>query len=175
MKRFLPYIVALLPFLTMAQSNPLPLKPGIIINRILTVQDGSIRVIKDPISGNLFYSTTDGRIYEVHQPAAAAAYDSLVFTSADHHVTYTQGFTVYDSTFYVSGNDSSTTPLTFGIIVRGVLQPNGTRIWSTVMQTDFYQTADYFDHLFSGITVTPSGDSIVICSGARGDHGEVET
>lgn len=158
-----------------SQSNPVALKPGITINRILTVQDGAIRVIKDPISGHLFYSMTDGRIYEVHQPASAAAYDSLVFTSADHHVTYAQGFTVYDSTFYISGNDSSNTPLTFGIIARGVLQPNGTRIWSTVMQTDFYQTADYFDHLFSGITVTPSGDSLVICSGARGDHGEIET
>jgi glucose/arabinose dehydrogenase len=175
LRTFFTCITALLPSLSNAQSNPLPLKPGITINRILTVQDGSIRVIKDPISGNLFYSTTDGRIYEVHQPASAAAYDSLVFTSADHHVTYAQGFTVYDSTFYVSGNDSSNTPLTFGIIVRGVLQPNGTRTWSTVMQTDFYQTADYFDHLFSGIAVTPSGDSIVICSGARGDHGEVET
>ena len=163
------------PFLTSAQSNPLPLKPGISINRILTVQDGSIRVIKDPVSGNLFYTTTDGRIYEVHQPSGSGAYDSLVFTSADHQVTYVQGFTVHDSTFYVSGNDSSNTPMTFGIIARGVLQPNGTRIWSTVMQTDFYETADYFDHLFSGIAVTPSGDSIVICSGARGDHGEVET
>ncbi len=160
---------------SMGQSNPVALKPGITINRILTVQNGSIRVIKDPISGNLFYSTMDGRIYEVHQPAGSAAYDSLVFTNADHHVTYAQGFTVHDSIFYVSGNDSSNTALTFGIIARGVLQPNGTRIWSTVMQTDFYQTADYFDHLFSGIAITPSGDSIVICSGARGDHGEVET
>jgi hypothetical protein len=174
-KKLLLLFNVLFPFLTSGQSNPLPLKPGITINRILTVQDGSIRVIKDPIGGNLFYSTTDGRIYEVHRPTGSAAYDSLVFTSADHHVTYTQGFTVYDSTFYVSGNDSSNTPLTFGIIVRGVLQTNGSRVWSTVMQTDFYQTADYFDHLFSGIAVSPSGDSIVICSGARGDHGEVET
>ncbi|MEO8087812.1 MAG: T9SS type A sorting domain-containing protein [Bacteroidota bacterium] len=160
---------------SMGQSNPVALKPGITINRILTVQNGSIRVIKDPISKNLFYSTTDGRIYEVHQPQGSAAYDSLVFTTTDHHVTYAQGFTVHDSTFYISGNDSSNKPLTFGIIVRGVLQPNGTRTWSTVLQTDFYQTADYFDHLFSGIAVNPAGDSIVICSGARGDHGEVET
>ena len=160
---------------SIGQSNPLALKPGITINRILTVQNGSIRVIKDPINGNLFYSTTDGRIYEVHQPNGSAAYDSLVFTAADHHVTYAQGFTVHDSIFYISGNDSSNTSLTFGIIERGVLQPNGTRTWSTVMQTDFYETADYFDHLFSGIAVNPSGDSILICSGARGDHGEVET
>ena len=161
--------------LVMAQSNPVALKPGITINRILTVQNGAIRVIRDPVGGNLFYSTTDGRIYEVHQPSGSAAYDSLVYTSADHHVTYAQGFTAHDSTFYISGNDSSNTPLTFGIIARGVLQPNGMRTWSTVMQTDFYQTADYFDHLFSGLAVTPSGDSLVICSGARGDHGEVET
>lgn len=151
------------------------LQPGITINRILTVQNGSIRVIKDPVSGHLFYCTTDGRIYEVHQPSGSAAYDSLVYTSSNHHVTYVQGFIVHDSTFYVSGNDSSSTPLTFGIIERGVLQSNGTRVWSTVMQTDFYKTADYFDHLFSGIVVSPAGDSIVICSGARGDHGEIET
>ncbi len=157
------------------QSNPIALKAGITINRILTVQNGSIRVIKDPVSRNLFYSTTDGKIFEVHQPSGSAAYDSLVFTSADHMVTYAQGFTVHDSTFYISGNDSSNKPLTFGIIVRGVLQPNGTRMWSKVMQTDFYETGDYFDHLFSGLAVTPSGDSLLICSGARGDHGEIET
>ncbi|HRH66162.1 MAG TPA: hypothetical protein PLU53_07690, partial [Bacteroidia bacterium] len=163
------------PLIVIAQSNPQALVSGIGINRILTISNGAIRVARNPIDGQLYYTDTQGNIYAVVRPASAAAYDSLVYTTADHGVEYVQGMAIHDSVLYVSGNNGSSTPLTTGIIVRGRLQPNGTRIWSTLMETVPYKTADYFDHLFSGMTVSPTGDSLVICSGARGDHGEIQT
>ena len=102
------------------------------ISRILTVRDGSIRVARNPVDGQLYYTDTQGNIYVVIRPTSGAAYDSLVYTTADHSVEYVQGFAIYDSTFYVSGNNGSTTPLTTGIISRGKLQANGSRIWSNL-------------------------------------------
>jgi hypothetical protein len=162
------------PDLSIAQSNPVALKPAIQIDRVMTVRNGVVRMVKDPVSGMLFYSNTSGNIYAILQPQAAAAYDSLIYTVADHSVQYVQGMTIHDSTLYVSGNNNSNTPLTTGIIARGKLQSNGIRTWDTLMITNPYETGDYFDHLFSGMTVSPSGDSIYICSAARGDHGEIQ-
>ncbi len=158
-----------------AQSNPQALDASIQINRILTVKNGVIRVALDPISKNLFYIQTGGKLYEVIRPTVGAAYDSLVDSTAHHSVTYVQGMVFHDSTLYISGNQHDDSSKTAGIIVRGKLLPNGGRQWDTLMITQYYQTADYFDHLFSGVTVSPSGDSIYINSGARGDHGEVQT
>ncbi len=172
---FFMLLISGLPRFAYSQSNPVALKPAIQIERLMTIQNGSIRLVKDPVTGNLFYTTTSGNIYAVLQPAAAPAYDSLIYTVADHGVQYVQGMAVYDSTLYVSGNNNSTTVLTSGIITRGKVQANGSRLWDTLMITDPYQTADYFDHLFSGVAISPGGDSIYICSGARGDHGEIQT
>ena len=157
-----------------SQSNPHPLKPGIQIERLLTIKNGAIRLVMDSVENNLIYATTNGNIYKIISPSGSAAYDSLIFTAADHGVQYVQGMDIHDSTLYISGNNDSGTPLTTGLIVRGKLSSGGTRVWSQVMITDPYETADYFDHLFSGLVVSPDGDSIYICSGARGDHGEIQ-
>ncbi|MBP6334744.1 MAG: T9SS type A sorting domain-containing protein [Bacteroidia bacterium] len=157
-----------------SQSNPVALKPAIQIDRVMTVQNGIVRLVQDPVSKKLWYSDTNGNVYVVIQPQVGAAYDSLVYSTAQHGVQYVQGMAAHDSTLYVSGNNNSNTALTTGLITRGKLQANGTRTWDTLMITDPYETADYFDHLFSGMTVSPAGDSVFICSGARGDHGEIQ-
>lgn len=172
---FAIFLTALLnPIFSIGQSNPLALKPAIQIERLLTVQNGVVRMVHDQVTGRLLYSNTSGNIYTIIQPQGGAAYDSLIYTVTDHSVQYVQGMAIFDSTLYVSGNINSSTPLTQGIIARGKIQSNGSRLWDTLMLTEAYETGDYFDHLFSGLTVSPSGDSIYICSGARGDHGEVQ-
>ena len=158
-----------------AQSTPVSLRSDISIQKVLNIHDGVTRMAKDPVTGNLFYATMAGDIYEVFQPTGLQAYDSLVADSNLHLVTYVQGLTFHDSVMYVSGNTTSATPLTRGVIARGVLQPNGSRVWSEVAHSDAYETADYFDHLFSGSIVNETGDSLYICSGSRGDHGEIQT
>ncbi len=157
-----------------AQSSPQILASGISINRITTIQDGAIRVAIDPITHNIYYILTDGSIYQVIQPIVGAAYDTLIYSTMQHGVEYVQGMTFHDSTLYLAGNNHSTTPLTKGIIVRGKLKQDGNRFWDTLMYTLNYQTADYFDHMFTGLAVNTTGDSIFVCSGARGDHGEIQ-
>src|SRR5205085_10149483 len=82
----------------LAQSNPVVLDSTINIQRLMTVKNGVIRVAKDPISHNLFYVLTSGKIYEVLQPAPAAAYDSLDDSTARHSVQYVERLAVFDST-----------------------------------------------------------------------------
>ncbi len=166
--QFLSYVNAF------SQSAPVALKPAIQIERLHTIQNGVVRMVQDPITRNLMYSTTDGNIYIVFQDSTGIFYDSLVFASSEHNVQYLQGMAIHDSILFVSGNNDSNTPLTRGLIMRGKLQSTGIRIWDTLMITEPYETSDYFDHLFSGMAVSPNGDSIFICSGARGDHGEIQ-
>ena len=40
------------------QSNPQVLMPGIIINRITTIEDGAVRIGLDPITHNIYYILT---------------------------------------------------------------------------------------------------------------------
>ena len=179
MKSFYLIIVTFLCYVfisdAFAQSSPVALKPGIGIARLMTIHNGAIRVAVDPVSKNIFYVLTSGEIYQVIQPSGGSAYDSLVSSNTEHGVQYVQGMAFFDSTLYISGNNNSNTSVTNGIIARGKLQANGSRMWDTLMLTVGYETADYFDHLFSGLVVSPTGDSIYICSGARGDHGEIQT
>lgn len=167
-------LIVLAPILAVGQSNPTALVPGIDIQRMMTVGDGVVRMVLDPVQGDLLYTNTSGDIYRVYSNGAQFT-DSLLYTAADHGVAYVQGMIAHDSVLYVSGNIDSNTPLTQGKIVRGVLQANGTRQWSTVMLTEPYETADYFDHLLSGIAISNDGDSLAVCNGARGDHGEIQT
>ena len=156
-------------------SQPVSLRPDIIVNHVLDVNLQVTRMDLDPISHDLFYATTGGNICRVMQPFGGPAYDTLVADSNFHGVTYVQGFCFRDSSMYVSGNLTSNTPLTRGIVSRGKLQPDGSWLWNVVAISEAYETADYFDHLFSGTIVNTTGDSIYVTSGSRGDHGEEQT
>lgn len=162
-------------FYCFAQSSPIALKPNIQISRLASVRNGAIRFSLNPLTHHFFYNVGNGNIYEIIFPASGPAYDTLRYTSADHGVEYPQCIAFYDSVLFVSGNNHASSKFTSGIISKGVLQANGTRLWTTVMETEVYPTADYFDHLFSGMVLSPQGDSITICSGSRGDHGEIES
>ena len=177
MKTFLTYALLIVVFnlQSFAQPNPVSFRPDVTINHVMDVNLTATRLDKDPITGELYYSTVSGNIYKIVRPFAGAAYDTLVADSNLHLVTYVQGMCFHDSSLFISGNQTASTPLTRGVVARGRLQPNGSRIWNIVALSDPYETADYFDHLFSGSIINSTGDSIYICSGARGDHGEIQT
>lgn len=172
------YILSLLLFFmcdfSFAQT-PVSLRPDITINPVLDVNLQVTHMDLDPVSRNIFYATAGGNIYKVIEPFGGPAYDTLVADSNLHGVTYVQGFCFRDSSMYVSGNLTSNTPLTRGIVSRGRMQADGSWLWNVVAISDAYETADYFDHLFSGTIVNSTGDSIYVNSGARGDHGEEQT
>ncbi|MFI5218285.1 MAG: T9SS type A sorting domain-containing protein [Bacteroidia bacterium] len=156
-------------------QTPVALRPDISIAHVLNVELGVTRLAYNPIDHSFYYSTMSGNIYKIIMPPGGQAYDTLIYTVSHHGVQYVQGMAFYDSSLYVSGNNEKSTPLTTGTIQRGDLVQGYSRVWVNVAHTVPYQTADAFDHLFSGMTLNPAGDTILICSGSRGDHGEVQT
>lgn len=168
-------LVQLNYFVSNAQSNPAVLMPGISINHLLAVNNGATRVAFNKHDSAIYYSCYNGNIYKVIIPVTGSAYDTLVYSITDHGIQALQGMEFYDSTLYVSGNIDPDSALTTGRIAAGKLLPNGTRNWYTLAQTVPYETAGIFDHLFSGMTVNLTGDTILICNGSRGDHGEMQS
>ncbi|MFL5764253.1 MAG: T9SS type A sorting domain-containing protein [Bacteroidia bacterium] len=175
MKKILTAILLFLPLLNFAQSAPVVLRPDISISRVMTVRNGVIRMAQDPISHDLFYVIGNGSIYKIIRPATGPAYDSLMYIVTDHGVDYPQCILFKDSTLFVCGNETPDDPMTRGFIRAGKLNASGGRTWRTVLWTEQHPTCGQFDHKFSGMVLTPNGDSLVINSGSRGDHGEVES
>lgn len=151
------------------------LVPGVYVDSILKVKPNATKIAREPISGNLFYSTVNGNIYEVYIPVSGSATDSLKYSFSDHGISYLQGLFFKDSILYLCGNNWSSTSA-IGKVVKGILHANGTRSWIDMVTTNPYPTASNSgDHGFAGVNVDPSGNYIYVSSGARTHLGEVRT
>ncbi|MEO5569819.1 MAG: T9SS type A sorting domain-containing protein [Bacteroidia bacterium] len=156
-------------------QSPVPLRPDISITEVMTIHPGTLRIAYNNIDSSFYCATISGNIYKVNLDVNGLGTDTLLYTKANHGIDRMQGMAFYDSCLYVSGNLQPDSPLTTGIIMRGKLLTGYQRNWTTVAQTVPYETANAWDHYFSGLTVNLSGDTLFLCSGSRGDHGEVET
>jgi hypothetical protein len=112
-------------------------------------------------------------------PGAGTSTSSLVYSSSDHGLDQNvQGMAIGpDGTIYLVGNNSTNSgQSTIARIVKGVPHAGGGRDWSLLAQTEPYPLGNTgFDHLFNGIIVSPDGGNIYVNSGARTDHGEVQS
>lgn len=175
MKKLIPAICLLLCVETLLAQSVTPIATDLTVDSILETKPSATKIAYDPVSGNLFYSTISGDIYEVIIPGTGPATDTLRFQASDHGITAVQGLSFRDSVMFLSGNIwSSTTGV--GKIVKGVLQPTGSRMWVDVVTTEAYPTASSGgDHGFTGVDVDPDGNYIYVSSGARTHLGEVRT
>ncbi|MCW3084791.1 MAG: hypothetical protein JWP12_2157 [Bacteroidetes bacterium] len=173
-KAILFFCFIVFAFATNAQRVT-PLVPGITIDSVLHAKPNASKMAWDAVSGHLFYTTSDGNIYEVYIPASGPATDSLRYTVADHSISFLQGLYFRDSVMYICGNIWSATT-TVGKVLKATLQPNGTRTWASIMTTVPYPDADVNgDHGFAGVNVDPAGNYIYVSSGARTHLGEIRT
>lgn len=165
--------LAFFPFLLRSQAL-VPLVPGISVDSVMPIVAGACRLEYDPVTGNLFYATNNGNIYEIFMPASGPASAVIRFTALDHGIPSLQGFCFSGTAMVVSGNDNSAGTTTIGYVKKGRLNMNGTRTWTTVASTVPYPLASPGgDHGFSNVFVDPAGQHIFVCSGARTHLGEV--
>jgi hypothetical protein len=170
-------LLVILPFIfiinSLSAQRVFPLVGGISVDSILLSEAGATKIEMDPVIGNLFYTTASGNIYEVFMSGPAT--DSLRYTGADHGISHLQGLYFRDSVMYLCGNVWSTNTA-IGKVVKGVLQPDGSRVWVNIVTTDPYPTASGSgDHGFAGVNLDPAGNNIYVSSGARTHLGEVRT
>ena len=167
----LAFLLSLILSLNLSAQTPIALVSGIQIDSVLVTKSNVTRLSRDPISGNLYYSTGNGDIYEVRTPVGQAAYDTLVFTFGDHAVEQPQGMCFLDSALFISGNTGVAQPgKTSGVLMRGDLQANGTRDWTFVAGTDLHPKGT---HPFTSVITDPAGEHLYWASGARTLFGEV--
>ena len=155
-----------------AQSSPVSLRSDITIQLVMNVNNNGARIAKDPISGNFFYTTALGNIYEIKNINAGPS-QTLLYTAADHGIDFLQGMAFMDSTLFLIGNKLIDSTENIGLIKKYVLQPGGLRSLINVAVTDTYpQSYTWYDHGFSGIAISPDKNYLYISSGSRTDHGE---
>jgi glucose/arabinose dehydrogenase len=140
----------------------------------------SVRIAKDPRNNQLYYLKLNGDIYQIAvAPGNGTSTNSLVHSSADHGLDQNvQGMAIGpDGTIYLVGNNTTNSGQnTIARVVKGVPHSGGGRDWSLVAQTEPYPFGNSgFDHLFNGIIISPDGANIYVNSGARTDHGEVQS
>ncbi|HSU53313.1 MAG TPA: PQQ-dependent sugar dehydrogenase [Candidatus Dormibacteraeota bacterium] len=152
----------------------------LLLNTVAASGANSVRLAKDPRNNQLYYLKLNGDIYRLDVlPGAGTSTSSLVYSSADHGLSQNvQGMAIgTEGTIYLVGNDSTNSgQSTIARIMKGVPQGGGGRAWSLLAQTEPYPLGNSgFDHLFNGIIVSPDGANVYVNSGARTDHGEVQS
>jgi len=151
-------------------QTPIALFPDIQVSQVKFVANNVTRLCYSTLDASFYYSTYDGNIYRV---TPSGTPDTLLYTINDHALQTCQGMVMYDSTIFIAGNNDVDSAYTTGYIMRGQLQANGTRLWSVQAATEPYPTAGQFDHHLSGLYLNKTNDTLYLCNGSRGDHGEV--
>lgn len=152
---------------------PRSLRDDIRVEFFMDVAERSIRLVQDPVSGQMYYNTLTGDVYRI----TGQGQQEKLYTVEDHGIHRLQGMTFHENDLLLSGNldDVNDGLGTKGVVMRGTLQPDGERVWSVVAKTVEHGGAQTtFDHGFNDIIVPPGRDYIVVNSGARTDHGEVQ-
>jgi FlgD Ig-like domain/Glucose / Sorbosone dehydrogenase len=162
---------------TAAGAQPIPARPGISIRELAVVGHNTVRIRRDPVTGNLYILQNNGIIQRVNFSAdSSSATLTNVYTTADHGLNAPLGMVFgNDGTLYLVGNDS-TGLMGTASIVKGVPDTLGreTRTWSVIATTVPFPYGDVYNHRMSGIILNPTGDTLYVNSGAATDHGEKE-
>ena len=160
-------------------AEPVPLGPDVSIRRLMTVGGNGVRLVTNPLDGSLYYLKGTGEIYRLTiNLGTNTSTSTLLYTTSDHGLLSTIGFTIGpDGTIYVMGNQDVLESKTSRMrLVKGVLPAAGPRTWSILAETVAYpRSATAYDHAFAGLLVTADGQFILVTSGSRTDHGEVES
>lgn len=155
-------------------DGPLILRSGITVRRVIAAPESSIRMARDPLSGDLFVLNPSSGLYRLQlQPSAiltpAASVAAMVGDAQPSGMSFGP-----DGSLYVVANRTLTTR-TQAVIMRGTPGSAGFT-WAEVAHTVPYPRSNTpFDHLFNGIVVSPDGAWLYLNSGSRTDHGEVES
>ncbi len=168
--------VGLLAGAAVAETIPQPTRGDVQVRRLLSTEGGaaSIRLVKDPRDDSLYLLKQNGDVFRI---GVSPPSKTRVYSRSDHGVRITQGLAIGgDGTIYIVGNADAPNTRTRGRIAKGVVNAAGGRSWSVLAETAAYpKSATAYDHRLNGIIVVPGDQAILVNSGSRTDHGEVQT
>lgn len=154
---------------------PFPLKPGITVSHIMTVDSLAVRLLQNPVTGNLWYTTFDGNVFEIKGLNSEKPVAEKRYSVKDHGIPRLQGAAFLRNRLFLCGNiDSIARQSTSGKLVSLAVDSPGkspTVIFTTV---EYGANKTIFDHGWNALEVSPDGKYVYVNSGARTDHGEVQ-
>ena len=158
------------------KQGPVALRGDIRIEHFMEVGPECVRILHDPVSGRIWYTTFGGDVFRVAEDSLDKPVPEKMFSSDDHGITRLQGAAFVDSTLFLVGNIwVNNKKGTKGWMMRGDLTPTGGRIWTQVFITEeIGSTKTLYDHGFNGLAVSPDRRFLFVNSGARPDHGELQ-
>jgi glucose/arabinose dehydrogenase len=144
-----------------------------------TAAQSSARLVRDPISGRLFVMQLDGTILRlVPNTSGGGASVEQVYSAAVTGMASVEGMAFGpDGAIYLVG-DQLVDQSFIATIRRGVrtTATSDTRVWSNVAHTaPIPAGGGSYDHRFNGIAVSADSKTLYVNSGARTDHGEIES
>ena len=178
------------PSLSTATSTPLPeatpvetqppaegpvlLGEGLSLRKVIEVGPSFIRLVRNPVDGDVYVLDSDGGIYRISDISGSASRDPVAGIRELKGKPTGMAFGA-DGTLYAVLNTKVGENKTQVVVRKGVPNDEGRFTWETLASSEPYPLSNtYFDHLYNGIVVSPDGQWIYINGGSRTDHGEVE-
>ncbi len=163
---------------SVSNAQPSATKPGISIRDLGTVEKSSVRIKKDPLSGNLYIMQNDGDIKLVKFGLDSTISLTTVYQTSDHGLTAPLGMAFgKNGTMYLAGNEISDTNSAYAtcVIAKGIPDSNNgnKRVWSFIAKSVEYTYGHVYNHKTNAIAVDPKGKYIYVNNGACTDHGEM--
>lgn len=163
-------------------KTPTAVRPDIKVEKVMDIAPSAVRLIRNPVTGEFWYTTYEGDVYQIKNFGKPQAESVKRFTAKDHGLVRLQGAVFLNNTLFLNGNVSNNggTP--------GILNGNATQgkmvkfdlstptpVMTVVFTTDVYGTnATTFDHGWNALCLSADNKYIYVTTGARTDHGEVQ-
>lgn len=165
------------------QASPGVLDTNLQLRLVMYTKDSSgapsTRIAKDPRNDQLYYLKSNGDIFRLNLASGSGSTSTRVYSVVDHGISSSAlGMAIgLDGTIYIIGDITTNSGnSTFARVMKGVPNGTGVRVWSLLAQTEPYPLSrTAFDHLMSGMAVSPDGKFLYLNSGSRTDHGEIES
>ncbi|MDQ6476996.1 cytochrome c class I [Dyadobacter sp. LHD-138] len=155
---------------------PHALRDDIKVEAYMKVEPEAVRLIVNPVSGDMYYTSFDGGVFHIVNKGGQPTSVQLL-TAADHGITRLQGAAFHKNTLFLAGNiNVNNNKGNKGRMVRYEILPDDAKPEMAVV----FNTVEYgankttFDHGWNALEISPDGKYIIVNSGARTDHGEVQ-
>lgn len=165
-----------LPNIKGVVKPPVALRPDIKVEHVMDVDSLAVRILRNPVTGDLWYTTFDGNVFRIKDLKNGQPKAEKIFSAKDHGIARLQGAAFLKNSLFLCGNVSTNNnKSTKGRMVRYDLQPSATPQMTVVFNTvDYGSNKTIFDHGWNALEISPDGKYIYANSGARTDHGEVQ-
>lgn len=155
---------------------PVALRPDIKVEHFMTIEAQAVRILQNPKTRELWYSTFNGDVFKIKDADDGAPVSEKIFSTQDHGIAILQGAAFLDNTIFLCGNVySDNKRSTRGRMVRYNLDSSKQQQLSIVFNTvEYGANKTIYDHGWNAMAISPDKKFIYVNSGARTDHGEIQ-